>query len=91
MILQVMIGNNLASHISADDIEICEENRICMIFLLLNSTHLLLPLDVSVYGPMKAAWQKGVNRVEAVLRKDLSYSAEGPLSLSNIFTIRKSG
>ncbi len=55
---RVIIGDNLASHLSADVIEICELNRIHMLFLPPNSTHLLQPLDVAVYGPMKAAWRK---------------------------------
>lgn len=33
-----------------------------MILLLPNSTHLLQPLDVAVYGPMKAAWRKGLTQ-----------------------------
>ena len=55
---RVLIGDNLSSHLSADIIEICEVNNIKMIFLPPNSTHLLQPLDVAIYGPMKAAWRK---------------------------------
>ena len=55
---RVLIGDNLASHLSADVIELCEKNNIRMVFLPPNSTHLLQPLDVAIYGPMKAAWRK---------------------------------
>lgn len=53
-----LIGDNLACHLSADVIELTETNNIKMVFLPANSTHLLQPLDVAVYGPMKKAWRK---------------------------------
>lgn len=55
---RILIGDNLACHLSADVIELCASNNIKMIFLPPNSTHLLQPLDVAVYGPMKAEWRK---------------------------------
>lgn len=55
MMLQESLSENLCSHHSADVIEVCEPNWICMIFLPPNSTHLLQPLDMI---PMKAAWWK---------------------------------
>ena len=55
---KLLIGDNLACHLSIDVIEICEANNIRMVFLPPNSTHLLQPLDLAVYGPMKSAWRK---------------------------------
>lgn len=55
---RVLIGDNLACHLSADTVEICEDNNIKLVFLPPNSTHLLQPLDVAVYAPMKAEWRK---------------------------------
>jgi len=55
---RVLIGDNLACHLSADIIAICETNKIKMVFLPPNSTHLLQPLDVAVYAPMKRKWRK---------------------------------
>lgn len=55
---RVIIGDNLASHLTADVIQTCEDNNISMIFLPSNSTHLLQPLDVAVYRPMKSVWKK---------------------------------
>lgn len=53
-----LIGDNLASHVGADTLALCEENSIRFDFLPPNSTHLLQPLDVAVYGPMKKTWRK---------------------------------
>lgn len=55
---RILIGDNLASHISANILTKCEHNNIKFILLPPNSTHLLQPLDVGVYGPMKKSWRK---------------------------------
>src|SRR5215469_14888694 len=55
---RVLISDNLACHLSSDIIAICETNKIKMVFLPPNSTHLLQPLDVAVYAPMKRKWRK---------------------------------
>lgn len=55
---KILIGDNLASHMSATTECVCAEENIRFIFLPPNSTHLLQPLDVAVYGPMKKAWRK---------------------------------
>ncbi|XP_065639662.1 uncharacterized protein LOC136072385 [Hydra vulgaris] len=56
--LKILIGDNLACHLSIEVIEICEANNILMVFLPPNSTHLLQPLDLAVYGPIKSTWRK---------------------------------
>ncbi|KAG5860749.1 hypothetical protein JTB14_003817 [Gonioctena quinquepunctata] len=61
---KVLIGDNLASHISITVIQKCEENEIRFILLPPNSTHLTQPLDVSVFRPIKTN-----NR--GVVRKDV--------------------
>ncbi|KAK4327537.1 hypothetical protein Pmani_002018 [Petrolisthes manimaculis] len=53
-----LIGDNLASHMSATTEGVRTEMNINFIFLPPNSTHLLQPLDVAMYGPMKKAWRK---------------------------------
>ena len=55
---KVMVGDNLSSHLSAKVIEMCEENDINFVFLPPNSTHLLQPLDVAVFRPLKRMWKK---------------------------------
>ncbi|XP_060854929.1 uncharacterized protein LOC132932560 [Metopolophium dirhodum] len=55
---KVVIGDNLASHMSMKIIQLCKENDIKFIFLPPNSTHLTQPLDVSCFRPVKIAWRK---------------------------------
>ena len=53
--LKVVIEDNLTSHFSLEFGELCEQHNIRMSFLPPNSTHLLQPLDVGVFGPPKLA------------------------------------
>ena len=55
---KVLIGDNLASHLSSFVITECDKNNIRFILLPPNSTQLTQPLDVSVFRPIKAAWRK---------------------------------
>lgn len=54
---KILIGDNVSSHISVRVVQLCQENDIKLIFLPPNSTHLLQPLDVAFFGPMKKAWR----------------------------------
>ncbi|XP_063232409.1 uncharacterized protein LOC134536584 [Bacillus rossius redtenbacheri] len=72
-----LIGDNLASHLSVDIIQLCNINNIKFIFLPTNSTHLTQPLDVAFFRPMKNSWRqileewkKGPGRNEASVPKD---------------------
>lgn len=55
---KVMIGDNLSSHLSTEVIRQCETHNIKFCFLPPNATHLLQPLDVAFFRPMKIAWRK---------------------------------
>lgn len=44
---KAIIGDNLASHISANIVKLCTENNIRFILLPPNSTHLCQPLDLA--------------------------------------------
>lgn len=46
-----------SSHMSLELSEFCSDNQIILIALFPNATHILQPLDVAVYGPMKAKWK----------------------------------
>lgn len=59
---KVLIGDNLSSHLSAEVIKMCEENNISFCFLPPNSTHLVQPLDVAFFRPMKTAWRKTLEK-----------------------------
>lgn len=54
---KVLIGDNLSSHLDDDVLRLCQENNISFICLVPNSTHLLQPLDVALFRPMKEAWR----------------------------------
>jgi len=55
---KIIIGDNLPSHISLEALEILEPHNIHMVFLPPNSTHLLQPLDVAIFHPLKVEWRK---------------------------------
>ncbi|XP_072392346.1 uncharacterized protein [Diabrotica undecimpunctata] len=55
---KVMIGDNLASHISPYIIEECKKNNIIFILLPPNSTGLTQPLDVAFFCPLKIKWRE---------------------------------
>jgi len=55
---KVMIGDNLASHVSTKVIESCKTNNISFVLLPPNSTHLTQPLDVAFFRPLKMKWKK---------------------------------
>ena len=48
-----LIGDNLASHLSVDVIKLCDEKNIRFVFLPSNSTHMMQPIDVAFFRPMK--------------------------------------
>ena len=48
----------MSSHLSVKVIEACKANDISFICLYPNGTHLLQPLDVSYFAPLKKAWKR---------------------------------
>lgn len=71
---KVIIGDNLAAHLSLNVLKLCQENNISFIFLPPNSTHFLQPLDVSFFAPLKSHWRQVLNewRNSALGRKLIS-------------------
>ncbi len=59
---KVLLGDNIASHISMELIRLCRDNDIQFICLPPNSTDKMQPLDVGIFGPMKAAWRKQLKK-----------------------------
>lgn len=45
------------SHINLELHEFCVQNRIILYCLYPNTTHILQPCDVGIFGPLKAAWK----------------------------------
>ncbi|XP_041983249.1 uncharacterized protein LOC121736227 [Aricia agestis] len=54
----LLILDNHASHISLPVYEFCKLNHIHMLSLPPHTSHKMQPLDVSFYGPLKAAYKK---------------------------------
>lgn len=74
---KILIGDNLASHLSLESIRLCEASNVRFIFLPANSTHLTQPLDVAFFRPLKMKWReileewkKGMGRNEPTVPKD---------------------
>ena len=54
----VLIFDGHHSHISLELIELAKNNNIHLLCLPPHSTHLLQPLDVSVFGPVMSTWKE---------------------------------
>ncbi len=54
---KVLLGDNLASHLSVEVVEACKRNDIAFVCLPPNSTDKLQPLDVAMFGPFKHSWK----------------------------------
>ena len=54
---KVIIGDNLSSHLSESVVQACKENNISFLSLLPNATHMLQPLDVAFFAPLKKLWR----------------------------------
>ncbi|KAB0801489.1 hypothetical protein PPYR_05843 [Photinus pyralis] len=54
----VVMGDNLASHFAPEVIKTVQDNNIYFTTLTPNSTHMLQPLDVGIFAPMKKQWRK---------------------------------
>jgi hypothetical protein len=50
------------SHINLDLHEFCVKNKIILYCLHPNTTHILQPCDVGIFGPLKAAWKTAVRK-----------------------------
>lgn len=76
--MQILIGDNLSSHFSNDVLAACEKYDIAFICLPSNATHLMQPLDVAFYAPLKkywrqilTDWKKNEGRKLSTLSKDV--------------------
>jgi hypothetical protein len=62
---KLLLGDNLSSHLSVEVINLCSKNDIEFVCLPPNSTHVLQPLDVGLFGPMKACWRRQLREYAA--------------------------
>lgn len=81
----VVIGDNLASHFSPEVVRLAVDNNIYFTTLAPSSTHMLQPLDVGVYGPLKKQWRKVLDKWRQESRKRGSIPKEQfPLLLQKL-------
>ena len=59
---KLLLGDNLASHISLEVINLCKEYDIEFVCLPPNSTDKMQPLDVGLFGPLKNTWRKQLKK-----------------------------
>lgn len=57
----LLILDNHSSHISLRTYEFCKKNHIIMLSLPPHGSHRMQPLDVAIYGPLKAAYKQECN------------------------------
>lgn len=75
---KVIIGDNLSSHFSESVLKTCEELNIIFVCLPPKTTHLLQPLDVAFYAPLKKYWRDVLTdwkRTEGLKHKTLVKSS----------------
>ena len=85
---KVAIGDNLSSHFSKKIISLCDNNNIAFVPLMANQTHVLQPLDVAFFKPLKDIWGKVIahrNAESLRLRKNIIFTnAKFPGLLSKL-------
>ena len=59
--LLLLLFDGLKAHLTIDLIEAAKESEIFLYCLPAHSSHLLQPLDLSVFGPLKAGWKRVAN------------------------------
>ena len=60
---RLLICDGHDSHISAGFVNFCIQNRIDLLLLPPHSSHLLQPLDVAIFGPLKHALSNQISRL----------------------------
>lgn len=56
----ILFVDGHTSHFSFETSEFCAEKKIVLVALHPNSTHLIQPMDVAVFGPLKTSWRAAV-------------------------------
>lgn len=58
----VLFVDGHSSHLTMELSNFCTANRIELIALYPNATHILQPMDVAIFHPLKNAWKKGIHK-----------------------------
>jgi hypothetical protein len=59
---KLILCDNLSCHLSTEVMDLCREENVEFVCLPANSTDKMQPLDVGIFGPMKAAWRKQLQK-----------------------------
>ena len=84
----ILFVDGHSSHISLHLNEFCKEKKIILVTLFPNATHILQPLDVAVFHPLKMQWKKAVydwkiqNNGERLKREDFAPLLENCLNIA---------
>jgi hypothetical protein len=62
---RLLLCDGYDNHISAQFVRFCIDNKIVLFLLPPHSSHLLQPLDVGVFGPVKAVMSLLLNKLNA--------------------------
>src|SRR5262245_9462876 len=57
---RILILNGHGSHISVDFLWMCKQNKVALVFLLAYSSHVLQPLDLSCFSPIKTRYRQSI-------------------------------
>jgi len=93
----VLYVDGHASHMTQPLSEFCFKNQIELITLHPNSTHVIQPMNQSMFAPLKLAWKKQVNlyRLEynslSVSKADVGHILKKAIQSLNIVQILKNG
>jgi DDE superfamily endonuclease len=68
----LLIMDNCASHFSESAFKSLHEKKIAVAFFVPNSTHLASPLDISIYGPLKAKLKSSLARRNSLSKSNLA-------------------
>ncbi|KAJ8333738.1 hypothetical protein SKAU_G00410570 [Synaphobranchus kaupii] len=66
----ILIMNQHETHVSKEVIVLCRDNKIEILCLPAHTTHILQPLDIAVFNPLKTAFSKMASRM-GLVRGDL--------------------
>lgn len=58
----VLFVDGHSSHLTMELSDFCIQNKIELVALYPNATHILQPMDISVFHPLKSGWKRGLQR-----------------------------
>ena len=61
--IRLLVCDGHDSHISAEFIRYCYDHNIALLLLIPHSSHLIQPLDVGVFSPLKAAMRSTLSTI----------------------------